>query len=378
MHSPDHTDRPHRVSAAEAQRFATDCLLATGRTSRSHAAEHAALLCAADTRGHPSHGLARLRMYCNELLAGTCDGHATPRILRQTGGTAWVDAGNALGAVAGNWCMDVALRKARQHGVGLVCCRGANHYGMAGWYAMRAQRAGMIGWSMCNTSPVLVPPRSREPALGTNPIAFAAPVARGTDDDDDDADDGFELDMATTAAALGKIELKCVTGERLPGGWALDADGRPTTDARAAWSAAHLLPLGGAEAAGGHKGYGLAAMCEVMCGVLAGAAFGTTVRRWTLDGGAEPANLGQMFMAIDPGVFAPDFERRMAEFTGQLRGLRPLEAERPVLVPGDPERFSERQNARNGGILYGSSQMEALRELAQDMRVPPMVYLEEV
>lgn len=358
-----------RVSATEAHRFASDCLLATGATTADHADQQAALLVAADNRGHYSHGLNRLHMYVNELRAGTADGCAVPRIVRESPATAWVDARNALGAVAGNWCMDVAMAKARSVGVGLVCCRRANHYGMAGWYTARAERQGLIGLSMCNTSPVMAPTRSRQAALGTNPIAFAAPASEGG---------GFQLDMATSAVSLGKIEVQRCKGEPCPVGWAQDAAGRPATDAQDAWEAGCLLPLGGDEKTAGYKGYGLAAMAEVMCGVLAGAAFGTNVRRWTLDGGVVPADLGQMFMAVDPGFFASGFEERMTEFTGMLRGLEPVDAERPVMVAGDPERQREMENGRYGGILYHGRQLEACRRLARELDVRRLMYLEEV
>lgn len=358
-----------RVSAAEAHRFASDCLQATGATTADHADQQAALLVAADQRGHYSHGLNRLHMYVNELRAGTADGRAVPHIGRESPATAWVDARNALGAVAGNWCMDLAIDKARRVGVGLVSCRRANHYGMAGWYAMRAERQGLIGLTMCNTSPVVAPTRSRQAALGTNPIAFAAPASEGG---------GFQLDMATSAVALGKVELLIRKGEPCPVGWAQDSAGRPATDPQVAWDAACLMPLGGAEETAGYKGYGLAAMAEVMCGVLAGAAFGTNVRKWTLDGGDLPADLGQMFMAVDPSFFASGFAERMTEFTDMLRALEPVDVERPVLVAGDPERRREAENRQNGGIVYHGSQLESSRRLAEELGVQPMMYLEEV
>lgn len=281
-----------------------------------YAIEMAECLMAADYRGHYSHGMNRLDMYLNELRNGTVDGAAHPQILTETVATAWVDGCNGLGAVVGNWCMDLAMSKAQAVGIGIVSAKNSNHYGMAGWYTIRAQLKGLIGMSMSNTSPVMAPTRSKEPALGTNPIAFSAPSTT--------EGDAFLLDMATTSVALGKIEMKRRKGEMCPLGWAQDTDGMPTQCPHVAWAANCLMPLGGAECTSGYKGYGLSAMAEVMCGVLAGANFATKVRKWTLDGGDAPAELGQVFIAIDPSFFAPGFQERLREQNHILRNLTPV------------------------------------------------------
>lgn len=291
-----------------------DCFVAS-KTPPEHAQQMADLLVEADYRGHFSHGMNRLEMYINDLHAGCTDGHATPALLQQSPATAWVDGRNGLGAVIGNYCMDLAIDKARTVGVGVVTAKGSNHYGIAGWYAMRAQQQGLIGMSMTNTSPLLTPTGSADSALGTNPISFAAPASRG---------DRFVLDMATTAVALGKVEIQRRKREALPHGWAQDNVGNVTTDAEVAFEACRLMPLGGAEETSGYKGYGLAAMVETLCGVLAGANFATHVRQWSLEGSADPPNLGQFFMAIDPKCFAPSFEDRMSEQNNILRGMKPV------------------------------------------------------
>lgn len=291
-----------------------DCFVAS-KSSDKHAKEMADLLVEADVRGHFSHGMNRLEMYINDLHAGATDGQIEPEILKQSAASAWVDGKNGLGAVIGNFCMDLAMEKARQVGVGIVSAKGSNHYGIAGWYAMRAEKAGLIGMSMTNTSPLMTPTRSSEVALGTNPIGFAAPANDG---------DSFVLDMATSAVALGKIEIQRRKGEPIPYGWAQDKAGQVTTDAGCAYDAGRLMPLGGPEETSGYKGYGLAAMDETLCGVLAGANFATGIRHWTLHGRDEAPNLGQFFMAIDPTFFAPGFEGRMSEQNDILRKMPPV------------------------------------------------------
>lgn len=308
---------PQQVTLDEARRFAVDCFLVKNRAPHGHAIQMADALVGADCRGHFSHGLNRLEMYVNELDRKTADGWVVPAILNETIATAWVDGRNGLGMVVGNWCMDLAVEKAKQVGIGLVCCKGSNHYGMAGWYTMRAEQSGLIGISMSNSSPSMVSTRSAETVLGTNPIAFAAPALRG---------DAFRLDMATTTAALGKIELKLRMEEKCPEGWAQDSAGRSTTDPKVAWHANCLMPLGGGESTSGYKGYGLAAMVEILCGVLGGGAFGKNNRKWALDGGTTAPDLGHMFMAIDPLVFAPNFANRLSTLTAMLRDSHPVSA----------------------------------------------------
>ena len=143
-------------------------------------------------------------MYINDLHKNCTNGNVIPEILKETPASAWVDGKNGLGAVVGNFCMDLAIKKAKEVGVGFVVAKGSNHYGIAGWYSMRAMQQGMIGMSMTNTSPLMSPTRSKEAALGTNPLSLAAPAQNG---------DSFVLDMATTAVAVGKIEMQVRKGE---------------------------------------------------------------------------------------------------------------------------------------------------------------------
>ncbi|KAG8303547.1 hypothetical protein J6590_007205 [Homalodisca vitripennis] len=215
--------------------------------------------------------------------------------------------------------------------------------------------------SFTNTSPLLSPTRSKKAALGTNPISLAAPAKDG---------DSFVLDMATSAVALGKIEVQRRKKESIPVGWAQGPDGRSTTDADLAFKTSALMPLGGEERTSGYKGYGLALLVETFCGILAGSDFGPNIRRW-MDA-TKPANLGQCFVAINPGSFAPGFEQRMSDMNNILRKLDHAEPDKPVLVPGDPERNNIAKVKKEGGILYHESQIKASAELAAKLKVNPM------
>lgn len=270
------------------------------------------LLIEADHRGHFSHGMNRLEMYVNDLTCGTVDGNAKPKLLKETVATAWVDGSNALGAVVGNFCMNLAMEKAKTVGIGMVSAKGSNHYGIAGWYTTMAQRHGLIGISMTNTSPLMSPTRSTDVALGTNPISFAAPAKNA---------DAFVLDMATTTVAVGKIEMKRRRNESMPLGWAQDEMGRPTTDPTVGFNAGCLTPLGGAEETSGFKGYGLGVMVETLCGVLSGSMLSHQIRKWNLGPSDTVANLGQVFLAINPDSFAPDFVDRSSMLIDHLRNM---------------------------------------------------------
>lgn len=301
----------NKIDVKEVNRFMIDCFVAAG-APRLHAELMSELLYTADYRGHFSHGMNRLEWYINDILKGSIDCSATPEILNETPATAWVDGCNGLGAVVGRFCMDLAIQKAKICGVGWVCAKRSTHYGICGWYTTHAERQGLIGMSMTNTTPALCPTRSLKSALGTNPISVAAPASDG---------DSFVLDMATTTVATGKIEIQKRKGEPLPSGWALDQQGNVTTDATVAFEAARSLPLGGEEITSGYKGYGLASMVEIFCSVMSGSAMSPNLRKWSLDNLDYEANLGQVFIAVDPKCFAPGFEGRMSELNQTLRTL---------------------------------------------------------
>lgn len=260
--------------------------------------------------------------------------------------------------------MNLAISKAKEFGIGMISCRGSNHYGIAGYYSLLATRENLIGFSCTNTSPLMAPTRSRVPGLGTNPISFGASTGKKNSEDE------FILDMATTCVALGKIELAVRKGEPIPKGWALGEDGRPTSDGEKAMKNACLMPLGGEEENSGYKGYGLALMVELLCGVLSGSNFGPNIRRWNKAEGV--ANLGHCFMAIDPDKFGPGARERLDILLKQIRELPSVEENNPVLIPGDPERNHMKKVDKFGGILYHKNQIEASKNLAIRLCVEPM------
>jgi ureidoglycolate dehydrogenase (NAD+) len=289
-------------------------------------------LVAADVRGVRSHGIVRLPVYVARLERGLVARDPRPTTVRRSGAVAVVDAHHAPGQVAGVYALDLAVELAREHGVGLCVVRRSSHYGAAAYYVQRAAREGMVALTVSNVEPDVVPFGGARAALGTNPLAFAAPVS-GDDDD-------VVLDMATSHVAMGKVLAARATAAPLGHGWAVDADGRPTTDPHAARS---VLPLGGA------KGYGLAVMIELLAGALSGAGTGPGVRRM-YDDWDEPQDVGHFFLVIDPGatVGRDAFGSAAGGIVASLRATPPAPGFDRVLVPGDIEAALERRHGAYG------------------------------
>lgn len=348
-----------KVTPDEVKRFMTECMTAVG-ASLVHATQLAEVLVAADLRGHFSHGLNRLEMYVNDVEKKICNGGIDPSIVKESVSTALVDGNNALGPVVGNFCMNLAMKKAKETGIGWVSAKGSNHYGIAGHYAMLACKEGLIGMSFTNTSPLVAPTRAKQRCLGTNPLALAAPANKG---------DSFVLDMATSAVAVGKIEVQRRKEEPIPEGWAVDSEGNVTTDA-AKGAVGALMPLGGPEINSGYKGYGLAMMVEIFCGMLSGGHYGPNVRRWMST--TTEADLGQGFVAIDPSFFATGFTDRMSDLMDHCRSMEPVDPSKPVLAAGDPERAHEAKVKSEGGIHYHINQIKDSYLLGKILGVEPM------
>ncbi|KAH3694000.1 uncharacterized oxidoreductase YjmC-like [Dreissena polymorpha] len=354
------TDRWDAVPKAEVERFIIDCMTKVG-TKRTHAVSLASNLMTADYRGHYSHGMNRLDLYVNDIRTGITVSKDEPSIEKETVSTAMVCGNNVLGPVVGNFCMKLAIKKAKETGVGWVVANSSNHYGIAGYYSMLASDEGLLGMSFTNTSPLVVPTRAKEAVLGTNPISLAAPGKKG---------DSFVLDMATSTCALGKIELHDRKNIRIPLGWGVDSQGKMSDEPKPVLNGGGLMPLGGAEETSGYKGYGLAMMVEIFCGILGNAAYGPNIRKWkTTD---RVANLGQCFIAVDPEAFGPGFSDRLDDLMNSCRRLENADDEEEVLVAGDPERQHMSMCDIRGGIPYHQRQIEYADELAEKLGVKPM------
>ncbi|MCZ7524903.1 MAG: Ldh family oxidoreductase [Acidimicrobiia bacterium] len=346
-----------RVDAAALRRF-TSAVLRTYDVPVEHADLTAEVLVAADACGIDSHGVSRLGLYTLKLERGLVNPRPRPRIVRETATTCVVDGDNGLGPVAAVLAMDWCIERARDVAVACASVGHGNHYGIAGWYARRALPHAMIGLSLTNATSLVAPTFGRRPLLGTNPIAVAVPAGR---------ERPFVLDMATSAVSAGKLQLAMAAGEPIPEGWAVDAEGRGTTDPLAGFGGA-LLPLGSTRELGSHKGYGLAVVVDVLSALLSGAAFGPHCLSLTseLD---QVANVGHFFAAVRVDAFRP-FEEFTAAMDDMIRGLReapPAPGHDRVVVAGEPELDEEDRRGREG-IPLDAGTVESLRGLAVERR----------
>jgi len=290
---------------------------------------------------------------------------ARPSIVRETPSTATVDGDNGLGLVVGPWANRVAMSKAESAGSGWVSVRNTNHYGIAGWYVLEALKRDLIGWSMTNTTKLVAPLWGGERMLGTNPIAIAFPGLE---------EPPIVIDLATCAVAYGKIEIARRKQQPIPDGWAIDASGSVTHDPAGMIEGGALLPLGSDREHGGHKGYALAMMVDVLSAVLSGANWGPFTPpfalRQEIPARSVGKGIGHFFgaMRIDGFVEPEEFKRQIDDLIRTFRKTRPMPGTAGPLIPGDPEREAEARR-RVDGIPLVLPVVEDLRRVSQRTRV---------
>jgi L-2-hydroxycarboxylate dehydrogenase (NAD+) len=350
---------------ADVLRQFSERVLEAAGVPRDDAALAADVLLAADLRGIDSHGVARLRGYYEALRQGRINTTPEPRVVRETLTTATVDADNGLGLVVGPRANEIAMDKALDAGSGWVAVRHSHHFGIAGYYVLQALERDLIGWAMTNSSALVAPVFGRTRMLGTNPLAIGFPG---------DEEPPIVIDFATSAVAFGKIEIARRLGHPVPEGWAIDADGAPATDPQAVYDGGALLPLGSTRELGGHKGYALAMMVDVLSGVLAGANWGPFAPAFAIEQtppGSVGAGIGHFFGAlrIDGFIDPDEFKRQVDHLSRTFRAAPPAPGTSGPLVPGDPERAAEAERRRHGIPLIRPVAAD-LEALAAETGVP--------
>jgi LDH2 family malate/lactate/ureidoglycolate dehydrogenase len=326
----------------------------------------ALVLATSDLRGIDSHGVARLHSYFEMLSAGRINPRPNPRIVRETPSTATFDGDNGLGLVIGPKANLLAMEKAEAVGSGWVSVANTNHFGIAGYYPLEALKRDLIGWAMTNSTGLVAPLWGAQRMLGTNPIAIAFPALE---------EPPIVIDMATSAVAYGKIEIARRTGRPLEAGWAVDRAGAGTQDPDEMINGGALLPLGGDRSHGGHKGYCLAAMVDILSGVLSGANWGPFVPpfalRQEIPTRTVGKGIGHFFGALKiDGFIEPDtFKRQVDEWIRVLRSTRPSPGTNGPRIPGDPEREAEAVRSK-GGIPLTPAVIADLRDIATQTGIP--------
>lgn len=326
------------------------------------------VLLTADLYGIESHGIQRLVRYHDEIRRGMVVIDAQPETVYETPLSAVVDAHQAMGQLAGVQAMNLAIAKAERYGIGLVLVRNSNHYGIAGYYTKLACDRDLIGISMTNTEAIMVPTFGREAMLGTDPIALAMPADPIP----------FLFDAATTVVPRGKIEVYRKNEKPLPQGWVLDARGEVTPDAALVLDniinrrGGGILPLGGTgELHGGHKGYGLALICELFTGILAG---GPTANH--LSSVAPQADLSHCFWAIDYGLFGQKamIREHFSTYLAELRASAPAIGRDRIYTHGEKE-LERCETIRRQGIPVNEKTRRELIQIARDCQLDPATYL---
>jgi len=339
----------------ELKQFARGILTKAG-VPEENAAILADTLLLADLREVKSHGIVRLPTYIGRVEAGVMSPDAPVKTLVDRNAVAMLDACNSFGQVAGHKAMQLAIEKAREYGCGMVAVKNSNHFGITAYYSMLAVEADMVGIVMTNASPAMAPFRTKTPLLGTNPISIAIPAGECPP---------IVLDMSTTVTARGRIRYAALTGSEIPLGWALDKDGKPTTDP-------HEALAGSLEPIGGVKGFGLSLVVDILCGILTDTVMTGAVKNITDYSG--PSKTGHFFVALDIAKFdgVDRFKNRVDEVIKKIKSLPSVDGG-PIYMLGEIEHINTQKNLQRGVPLddevisnlndlakrYGASQLKA-------------------
>jgi len=324
------------------------------------------VLLSADLRGIDSHGLARLSGYVRLWEGKRVNANPNIRIVHESPSTAVVDGDKGLGLVVAPRAMEIAIEKAKACGTGWVAVKNSNHFGIAGYHAMKALQLDMIGMAMTNASPLAAPTFSVERLLGTNPICIAIPAGNQPP---------FVADFATTTAANGKLEILQRKNKEAPEGWVQTKNGKSTTNPNELKEGGALLPLGSDREHGSHKGFCLGAWVDIFSAVLSGANYGPWAPPFVsfLAPPPDPVGegLGHFFGALRVDAFRPaeEFKRHMDTWITRFREAKTVEGEDHVIIPGDPERESE-QRRMNDGIPINQKVVDDLKEVGEKFSIP--------
>ena len=318
------------------------------------------VLISADLRGINSHGIIRLHSYYGDGLRNRQIDPLSPlKVIKESPSTLALDGGNGLGQVVAYRAMSRCIKMADDTGIAITTVRNSNHFGIAGYFAMMALQEDMIGISLTNAQPLVVPTYGLQRMIGTNPIAVAVPAGE---------EKPYVLDMATSIVPLGKVAVHQKTGQAISKGWGVNQRGELTTDPTEVIHNGALLPLGGPAELRGYKGYGLSLLVDLLSGVLAGAAFGRGVGRPADD---HNADVGHFFAAIKIENFRPldYFKADMDDYIRSLKESPKLPGQHRIFIHGEKEFELQEKYLKEGVPLY-SEVVESLIKAGTKAGVP--------
>ncbi len=326
----------------------------------------AEVLARSDLRGIESHGVARLHTYFDMLQLGRINPNPNIQIVRESPSTATVDGDNGLGLVVGPKANQIAMDKADAVGTGWVSVCHTNHFGIAGYYVLEALKRDLIGWAMTNSTKLVAPLWGGERMLGTNPIAIAFPGKKHPP---------IVIDIATSACAFGKVEMAKRKEQDVPKGWIIDRNGADSENPHDMINGGALLPLGSFREMGGHKGYCLATMVDVLCCVLSGANWGPFAPPFALRQEIPKRSVGKGIghffgaMKIEAFIDIDDFKMQIDDWIDTFRATTPQPGTQGVLIPGDPEREAEQIRGQTG-IPLVIPVVNELRDISKQTGIP--------
>jgi LDH2 family malate/lactate/ureidoglycolate dehydrogenase len=336
------------IDPARLIRFAAAVYSEAG-VPEADAALMADTLVQADLWGHQSHGVLRLGWYLERLRRGSMQAISRPQTVADAGAVAVIDGQDGIGQVITAHAVEDAVARARRHGIAAIAIRNSNHFGTCMYYTLAGARQGCVVFLSSNGGPAIAPWGGRKKIVGTNPWSFAAPAGRHAP---------MVSDMANTGVARGKIYLARNRRETIPEGWALDADGTPTTDPQAAIDGI-ILPMAG------HKGYAIATMIDMLSGVLTGSAFLSAVNGpYKYD---QKSGAGHFLIAMNIAAFQPlaDFEARMEQFIAELKAVPRAKGVDEIFYPGELEARSDAR-LRRTGLVFPADTLADLRRIADE------------
>ena len=289
----------------------------------------------AELVGAPSHGLARLKMYCNRIKKKLINSKPKIKIKKISQSISHLDADDAIGFVAADIGIKKAITNAKKTGFALVGIKNSGHYGLSSFYAEQAVKKNLMVWCFTNAPPAIAPYGSKKPLFGTNPICFGAPTGNKIP---------FILDTSASMINRGKIRRAEKLGKNIPQGVALDKKGNPTTNAKLALEGVQL-PIAG------FKGSGLAWMVDIVSGVLTGANHGGKVKD-PFDDLSGPQNVGHLFIVVKPNIFVgKNYLSRIKKNLKTVKGLPKTNKIKEILYPGENKYANYKKNLKKGIVI---------------------------
>lgn len=323
------------------------------------------VLIRSDLRGIDSHGVARLSGYYRLWEKNRINANPQIKIVHETPTTATVDGDAGLGLVVAPFAMKIAMEKAEKYGSGWVSVKNSNHFGIAGYHSLLAVEKDMIGISMTNASPLVAPTYANERLLGTNPMCYAFPAGKYPP---------VIVDMATAAAANGKLEIAQRANKSIPDGWVQDQNGNISTNANELKAGGSLLPLGSDKDHGSHKGYGLGATVDILSAVLSGANYGPWVPPFVAFLEPDPNPVGEGVghflgaMRVDGFRPAQDFKDHLDNWIDRFKNAKTVDPNQKVIIPGEPE-YQFELDRKEAGIPLIDTVVNDLNVLANKIGV---------